>query len=72
VFGAYSVMFGGFLLLGGRAADLFERRRMFILGPALYAISSLLGGLARSPLAIILARAIQDLGGAASGHRSVV
>lgn len=64
VFSAYSVMFGGFLLLGGRAADLFGRRRMFILGLALYASSSLLGGLAQSPLAIIAARAIQGLGGA--------
>jgi MFS family permease len=57
-------MFGGFLLLGGRAADLFGRRRMFILGLALYASSSLLGGLAQSPLAIIAARAIQGVGGA--------
>jgi EmrB/QacA subfamily drug resistance transporter len=64
VFSAYSVMFGGFLLLGGRAADLFGRRRMFILGVALYAVSSLLGGLAQSPLAIVAARAVQGLGGA--------
>lgn len=65
VFSAYSVMFGGFLLLGGRAADLFGRRRMFILGLALYALSSLFGGLAHSPIAIVAARAIQGLGGAA-------
>jgi MFS family permease len=64
VFSAYSVMFGGFLLLGGRAADLFGRRRMFILGLGLYAVSSLLGGLAQSPLSIIAARAVQGLGGA--------
>jgi EmrB/QacA subfamily drug resistance transporter len=64
VFSAYLVMFGGFLLLGGRAADLLGRRRMFILGLALYAISSLFGGLAHSPLAIIAVRAIQGLGGA--------
>jgi MFS family permease len=64
VFSAYSVMFGGFLLLGGRAADLFGRRRMFILGLALYATSSLFGGLAQSPLAIVAARAVQGLGGA--------
>jgi EmrB/QacA subfamily drug resistance transporter len=64
VFSAYSIMFGGFLLLGGRAADRFGRRRMFILGLALYAMSSLLGGLAHSPIAIIAARAIQGLGGA--------
>jgi MFS family permease len=64
VFSAYSVMFGGFLLLGGRAADLFGRRRMFVLGLALYAVSSLFGGLAGSPFAIIAARAIQGIGGA--------
>ena len=65
VFSAYSVMFGGFLLLGGRAADLFGRRRMFVLGLALYAGSSLLGGLAGSPLTMIAARAAQGIGGAA-------
>src|SRR5271170_4710826 len=63
VFSAYSVMFGGFLLLGGRAADLFGRRRMFVLGLALYAGSSLLGGLAGSPLTMIAARAAQGIGG---------
>ena len=64
VFSAYSVIFGGFLLLGGRAADLFGRRRMFILGLALYAAASLLGGFAGSPSAMIVARAIQGIGGA--------
>jgi MFS family permease len=64
VFSAYSVMFGGFLLLGGRAADLFGRRRMFILGLTLYAISSVLGGLAGSSFAMIAARGIQGVGGA--------
>nr|WP_272210248.1 MFS transporter [Marinicella sp. W31]MDC2876114.1 MFS transporter [Marinicella sp. W31] len=65
VFSAYSVAFGGLLLLGGRAADLLGRRRMFFLGLALYASSSLLGGFAQSPGEIILARAIQGVGGAA-------
>jgi MFS family permease len=64
VFSAYSVMFGGFLLLGGRASDLFGRRRMFVLGLALYAVSSLLGGLAGSTLSLIAARAVQGIGGA--------
>lgn len=64
VFSAYSVAFGGLLLLGGRAADLFGRRHMFLLGLALYAVSSLLGGFATSPFAIIAARAIQGIGGA--------
>jgi MFS family permease len=64
VFSAYSMMFGGFLLLGGRAAGLFGRRRMLILGLTLYAASSLLGGLAGSSSAMIAARAIQGIGGA--------
>lgn len=64
VVSAYAVAFGGFLLLGGRAADLFGRRRMFIVGLALYAAGSLLGGLAQDPLVLVIARAIQGLGGA--------
>ena len=64
VVSAYTVFCGGFLLLGGRAADLFGQRRMFIFALVLYALSSLLGGLAWSPVAIIIARAIQGIGGA--------
>jgi len=64
VVSAYAVTFGGFLLLGGRAADLFGRRRMFVLGLALYASASLVGGLAGAPLMLVLARAVQGLGGA--------
>lgn len=64
VVSAYGVAFGGFLLLGGRAADLLGRRRMFILALALYGISSLVGGLATSPSAMIIARAVQGIGGA--------
>jgi EmrB/QacA subfamily drug resistance transporter len=64
VVSAYAVAFGGFLLLGGRAADLFGRRRMFIVGLALYAGGSLLGGLAQEPPVLVIARAIQGLGGA--------
>jgi len=64
VVSAYAVAFGGFLLLGGRAADLFGRRRMFTAGLALYAISSLVGGLADGAELLIAARAAQGLGGA--------
>lgn len=64
VFSAYSILFGGFLLLGGRAADLYGRRRIFLLGLAVYAISSVIGGLATSPLAMIAARGMQGVGGA--------
>ncbi|MBT2207116.1 MULTISPECIES: MFS transporter [Actinomadura] len=64
VVSAYVVFAGGFLLLGGRAADLLGRRRMFVLALALYAVSSLAGGLAPSPATIIAARAVQGIGGA--------
>src|SRR5262249_38272096 len=61
---AYSIFFGGFLLLGGRAADLLGRRRVFMMGVALFAISSLLCGLAWSEGSLIAFRATQGLGGA--------
>jgi EmrB/QacA subfamily drug resistance transporter len=64
VVSAYVVTFGGFLLLGGRAADLFGRRRMFAFGLFLYAASSLAGALAETPVVLIIARAVQGLGGA--------
>ncbi|GLW52032.1 MFS transporter [Kitasatospora phosalacinea] len=64
VVSAYAVAFGGFLLLGGRAADLFGRRRMFTLGLFLYAVSSLAGALAGDPTTLIVARAVQGIGGA--------
>ncbi|WP_309485321.1 MFS transporter [Streptomyces sp. WELS2] len=64
VVSAYAVAFGGFLLLGGRATDLFGRKNMFILGMFLYAVSSLAGGLAGEPWMLIVARAVQGLGGA--------
>ncbi|MEV6910141.1 MFS transporter [Amycolatopsis sp. NPDC051071] len=64
VVSAYVVFAGGFLLLGGRAADLLGRRRIFVLALALYAVSSLAGGLAGSPAVIIVARAVQGIGGA--------
>ncbi|MBE1440920.1 MFS transporter [Paenibacillus sp. OAS669] len=64
VVSAYTVFCGGFLLLGGRAADLLGQKRMFIFALLLYALSSLLGGLAWNPLVIIIARAIQGIGAA--------
>jgi MFS family permease len=64
VISAYAVAFGGGLLLGGRAADLLGRRRMFVLALGLYAVSSLAGGLATGPGLIVAARAVQGLGGA--------
>ncbi|MEV6831678.1 MFS transporter [Amycolatopsis sp. NPDC051102] len=64
VVSAYAVAFGGALLLGGRACDLFGPRRVFALGCALYAASSLAGGLAGGPGLLVAARAGQGLGGA--------
>ncbi|WP_433325379.1 MFS transporter [Spirillospora sp. CA-294931] len=65
VISAYTVVYGGFLLLGGRMCDLLGRRRMFLLGLTLYAVASLIGGLATHPALLIGARAAQGLGGAA-------
>lgn len=64
VVNAYTLTFAGFLLLGGRAADLFGRRRIFLLGLGLFGVASLAGGLANSPGLLIAARAAQGLGGA--------
>ncbi|MER6683327.1 MFS transporter [Streptomyces olivaceoviridis] len=64
VIGAYAVAFGGFLLLGGRMSDLLGRRRMFLTGLALYALASVLGGLASDPWVLVAARAVQGVGGA--------
>lgn len=61
---AYMLLFGGFLLLGGRCADLFGRMRMFRIGLALFAAASLLAGLADSPELLVVARGLQGLGGA--------
>jgi EmrB/QacA subfamily drug resistance transporter len=64
VVSAYALTFGGFLLLGGRAADLFGRRRLFIGGLALFSLASLAGGFAPSSTWFIAARAVQGLGAA--------
>ncbi len=64
VVNAYTLTFGGFLLLGGRMADLLGRRRLFVIGLIVFAGASLLGGLAQSDVWLIAARAIQGLGAA--------
>ena len=64
VINAYTLAFAGLLLFGGRAADLFGRRRVFVLGLALFTLASLAGGLAQNEGQIIAARAVQGLGGA--------
>ncbi|MBC6463227.1 MFS transporter, partial [Actinomadura sp. HBU206391] len=61
---AYSLAFGGLLLLGGRAGDILGRRRVFIAGIALFTLASLLGGFATSPAWLLTARAVQGIGAA--------
>jgi EmrB/QacA subfamily drug resistance transporter len=61
---AYAILFGGMLLLGGRLADLLGRRRLFMAGVAVFTLGSLLSGLAWSEGSLIVARALQGLGGA--------
>src|SRR6476619_6957705 len=62
VISAYALLFGGFLLLGGRAADLLGRRRVFLAGLVIFSLSSLLAGLAWSEGSLIAARSFQGLG----------
>ena len=64
VINGYTLMFGGFLLLGGRAADLFGRKRLFLAGIALFTAASLVNGLAESSVVLVVARAFQGLGAA--------
>jgi EmrB/QacA subfamily drug resistance transporter len=64
VVNSYTLVFGGFLLLGGRLADFLGRRRMFMVGMSLFGIASLAGGLAQSEAWLITARAVQGLGAA--------
>lgn len=61
---AYTLTFGGFLLLGARAGDIIGRRRMLVVGLAIFTIASMLIGLAQSPAWLISARAVQGLGSA--------
>jgi EmrB/QacA subfamily drug resistance transporter len=64
VLNAYILLFGGFLLLGGRAGDLYGRRTLFVLGLTLFTAASLLSGLAQSSEVLIAGRAAQGLGAA--------
>jgi EmrB/QacA subfamily drug resistance transporter len=64
VISAYALVFGGFLLLGGRAADLLGRRRIFLIGVVVFTIASFLAGMAWSEGSLIGARALQGLGAA--------
>lgn len=61
---AYTLLFGGFLLLGGRAADLLGRRRLFIAGVVLFTGASLVAGLSQSSAMMVIARGVQGFGGA--------
>jgi EmrB/QacA subfamily drug resistance transporter len=64
VVNAYMLAFGGLLLLGGRIADLYGRRRVFLAGTAVFGVASLLDGLAMSPGLLVAARALQGVGAA--------
>jgi EmrB/QacA subfamily drug resistance transporter len=64
VINAYTLTFGGFLLLGGRLADLLGRRRLFIIGLIVFSVASFAGGIAQSSGWLIAARAVQGLGAA--------
>ena len=66
VVNAYTLAFGGFLLLGGRAGDLLGYRRIFIVGLGLFSLASLMGGFAESGSVLIAARGVQGLGAALS------
>jgi EmrB/QacA subfamily drug resistance transporter len=64
VVNAYLLTFGGFLLLGGRLGDLYGHRRLFLLGVGFFTLASLACGLANSQALLVLARAVQGIGGA--------
>ncbi|MBO0833925.1 MAG: MFS transporter, partial [Actinobacteria bacterium] len=64
VLNAYTLTFGGLLLLGGRAGDILGRRPAFAAGLAVFTLASLAGGLATSPVMLLAARAVQGVGGA--------
>jgi EmrB/QacA subfamily drug resistance transporter len=64
VVNSYTLVFGGFLLLGGRLADFFGRRRMFMISMGVFGVASLAGGFAQSEEWLIIARAVQGLGAA--------
>jgi MFS family permease len=60
----YAIAFGGLLILGGRAADLFGRRRMFMAGLLAFSAASLAGGLAQDPVLLVVSRVVQGAGAA--------
>lgn len=64
VVNAYAIAFAGFMLLGGRAGDLYGRKRMFLVGLGLFTLASLGGGLAQDGWQLLVARAVQGLGAA--------
>lgn len=64
VVNAYAIAFAGFMLLGGRAGDLYGRKRMFLVGLALFTLASFGGGLAQEGGQLLVARAVQGLGAA--------
>src|SRR5918912_2160344 len=64
VLSAYLLTYGGFMLLGGRAADLLGRRRVLTAGILVFALSSLTGGIAQDPAMLLAARLVQGLGAA--------
>jgi hypothetical protein len=71
VMSAYTLTFGGLLLLGGRAGDILGRRRMFVGGIALFTLASLAGGFATSSGWLLAARALQGIGAAAAGPSTI-
>ncbi len=71
VVNAYTLTFGGLLLLGGRAGDILGRRRVFIFGVLLFVLASLLGGLAQNAGQLLAARALQGVGGAIASPTSL-
>ncbi|MEC3918361.1 MFS transporter [Nocardia sp. CDC160] len=71
VMNSYSLVFGGLLLLGGRAGDLFGRRALFIAGTGLFTLASLAGGLAPSAGWLLVARVLQGVGGAMAGPNTL-
>ncbi|MFG2996487.1 MFS transporter [Streptomyces sp. NPDC048340] len=71
VISAYTLAFGGLLLLGGRAGDILGRRRVFLTGILLFTAASLLGGFAQEPWQLLAARALQGIGGAIASPTSL-
>jgi EmrB/QacA subfamily drug resistance transporter len=71
VIDAYTLAFGGLLLLGGRVGDLVGRRRLFVVGIAVFTLASLVGGLSTSATMLLAARVLQGVGGAMAGPSTI-